>query len=481
MGAKTSSAEGDESGAILRRRITDWLTGAATGVAGGLVAGWLAWLAAGAMVGIAAAVLCSVVLVARSTRPAGADTPSTEGMDGAVALTAPVAEDDRRAVLVDLVRALPAPVLLIDERRQVLAINDAAAALLRRPGEGRSLSEVVRHPELLTAVQRVIAGGPDQEAAIHEIIPAERHLYARVAGLRLAGSDDGVPEATETTARGALVLLQDRTLQAQMEQARGDFVANVSHELRTPLTSLTGFLETLRGPAANDPEAQDRFLQIMEEQTARMTRLVDTLMSLSRLEMAPHAPSGGLVDMATTVWRVVDALRIVADRFETGITVSADDGPTVVPGDQDQVAQVARNLIENAIKYGAPRTMVTVSLKRISRHDGDRIALSVTDQGDGIPEEHLPRLTERFYRVDIARARHSALSVGAGGAQERAGSHSQTPDSGGVGLGLAIVKHIVARHGGTLEIDSQPGIGSTFTVILPAAENNFVDVPVHTD
>ena len=227
------------------------------------------------------------------------------------------------------------------------------------------------------------------------------------------GPASGVPDATETTARGALVLLQDRTLQARMEQTRGDFVANVSHELRTPLASLTGFLETLRGPAAHDPEAQDRFLQIMEEQTARMTRLVDTLLSLSRLEMVPHAPPGDLVDLATTVWRVVDALRIVANRFETGIAVRADDGPTVVAGDRDQVAQVVRNLIENAIKYGAPGTMVTVCLKRISRPDGDRIALSVIDQGDGIPEEHLPRLTERFYRVDVARARNGGMPTGA--------------------------------------------------------------------
>ncbi len=473
MAARTSNPEGGEPGAIFRRRAADRLTVAATGVAGGLAAGWLAHLAAGAMAGIAAAVLCSVVVVARSTRPAGTDLPSTEGVDGAVA------GDGRRAVLADLVGALPAPALLIDERRQVLAINDAASALLRRPGEGRSLPEVIRHPELLAAVQRVIAGGPDQEAAIQEIVPAERHLHARVAGLGLAGSGDGVPDATETTARGALVLLQDRTLQARMEQTRGDFVANVSHELRTPLASLTGFLETLRGPAANDPEAQDRFLQIMEEQTARMTRLVDTLLSLSRLEMVPHAPPGDLVDLATTVWRVVDALRIVANRFETGIAVRADDGPTVVAGDRDQVAQVVRNLIENAIKYGAPGTMVTVCLKRISRPDGDRIALSVIDQGDGIPEEHLPRLTERFYRVDVARARNGGMPTGAGGTREGAGFHSRAPDSGGAGLGLAIVKHIVARHGGTLEIDSRPGVGSTFTVILPAAEGSPVDTPVH--
>jgi len=475
-------AEGADSGDHRRLWSADRLTAGLAGAAGGLAAGGLAYLVAGPIVGIVVATcLGAAIAVFLPGGSANAATSAARDADPAVEPVESAAPIDRRTLLADLVRALPAPALLTDERRQILAVNALAADLLQRPGEGRPLTEIVRHPELLSAVQEVIDGGPAREVIVQETVPAERHLQALVAALPLTeshASDRSTPEVADTADRGALILVRDRTRQVQNEQMRVDFVANVSHELRTPLASLTGFLETLRGPAADDPDAQDRFLRIMEEQTARMTRLVESLMSLSRIEREEHNLPKGVVDLTVTVQRVVNALRIVADRFGTRIEIHVDADPALVVGDRDQIAQVAQNLIENAIKYGVPGTEVTVQIRRIPAEDeqasigagaGPLISLSVTDQGEGIPEEHLSRLTERFYRVDVARARGTALSPESDGVSAL--------DSGGAGLGLAIVKHIVARHGGTLEIDSQIGVGSTFTALLPAAAETGPDRP----
>src|SRR5437588_617612 len=240
-----------------------------------------------------------------------------------------------------------------------------------------------------------------------------------------------------------LLTLRDLSEIRRVERMRVDFVANVSHELRTPLTSVLGFVETLQGPARNDPVARDRFLTIMGEQARRMSRLVDDLRSLSRIEQSSHLQPITIVDLSSVAGHVVDTLAPMADENETQVVLRAEE-PVLVRGDRDELVRVAENLIENAIKYGASDKPVEVTVTPRGR-DG---VLIVRDRGPGIAREHLPRLTERFYRVDAGESRAK----------------------GGTGLGLAIVKHILARHRGRLTIDSGHGQGATFSAILPLQE-----------
>jgi two-component system phosphate regulon sensor histidine kinase PhoR len=258
------------------------------------------------------------------------------------------------------------------------------------------------------------------------------------------------------TAEGAaaVLVLRDLTTAKRSERLRADFAANASHELRTPLATLVGFIETLRGPAREDEAARERFLAIMAEQAARMTRLVDDLLSLSRIEMNEHSAPTKPVDLAVVIGTVADALEQRAAARDMRIALKLPDNLPPALGDADELAQVFQNLLDNAIKYGAKGTTIEVTAGPSSRllsgaRPGDRGALAITvrDHGQGIAREHLPRLTERFYRVDAARSRLL----------------------GGTGLGLAIVKHIVSHHRGALEIDSVLGEGSVFTVHLPAA------------
>ena len=248
----------------------------------------------------------------------------------------------------------------------------------------------------------------------------------------------------------AILVLHDLTSVRRAEQLRADFVANASHELRTPLSSLLGFVETLRGPAVDDKDAQRRFLAIMHEQATRMAHLVEDLLSLSRIEMEEHTPPTGTADIESVLRSVTSTLDIKARDKSMTIVVEATNLPAVT-GEGDELTQVFQNLIDNAIKYGRTGSTVRIEAKEsgVARRRLGRpaIAVAVMDQGEGISREHLPRLTERFYRVDKARSRQL----------------------GGTGLGLAIVKHIVNRHRGALEITSNEGEGSTFTVFLPAA------------
>jgi two-component system, OmpR family, phosphate regulon sensor histidine kinase PhoR len=251
----------------------------------------------------------------------------------------------------------------------------------------------------------------------------------------------------------AVVVLSDRTRERAVERTRADFVANVSHELRTPLASVIGFIETLRGPAADDPPAQQRFLGIMAEQSARMNRLIDDLLSLSRIELIEHQPPSGTVDPSDLVNRLVAGFEPrLKERSVTLDLRIPNDVPAVI-GDADQLTQVFQNLLDNAVKYGRERGTIRLEVAVPPGRPG--VSLSVIDQGAGIPREHLPRLTERFYRVDTGRSRAA----------------------GGTGLGLAIVKHIVNRHRGQLSIESEEGIGTTVSVWLPQAASR----PVTSD
>ena len=234
------------------------------------------------------------------------------------------------------------------------------------------------------------------------------------------------------------------------EQLRADFVANASHELRTPLASLTGFIDTLRGHAKDDPVARERFLEIMSGEANRMRRLIDDLLSLNRIEMNEHNPPSGEVDVVLLVRDAADVLKPLADSDRMQIEIEAA-GPLRAIGDRDELTQVFQNLIHNAIKYGREGGRVRVRFGRSDasgiRNGSEQVFVAIEDEGEGIPREAIPRLTERFYRVDVKRSR----------------------ERGGTGLGLAIVKHILNRHRGRLEINSVPGRGSTFTAWLPAA------------
>jgi two-component system, OmpR family, phosphate regulon sensor histidine kinase PhoR len=235
---------------------------------------------------------------------------------------------------------------------------------------------------------------------------------------------------------------------------RADFVANASHELRTPLSTLIGFIETLQGPAADDSDAQRRFLAIMQQQAERMSRLVDDLLSLSRIELNEHLPPTDHLALSGLLKTLSATLELKAAAHGMVIDLDVPDDLPPILGDAEQLAQVFQNLIDNAIKYGGPNTPITITAMRSARVPG-AVAVAVRDHGDGIPRLHLPRLTERFYRIDTARSR----------------------EMGGTGLGLAIVKHIVSRHRGVLEIDSEIGEGSTFTVHLVAAGPPVETVP----
>jgi two-component system phosphate regulon sensor histidine kinase PhoR len=240
---------------------------------------------------------------------------------------------------------------------------------------------------------------------------------------------------------GVLVTFRDLTPIRRVEDMRVDFVANVSHELRTPLAALSGFIETLKGAARNDTAARERFLDIMEAQARRMARLIDDLLSLSRIELSAHVRPQTRVELLPIVRQVADALQTLARDRGVSVSIDAEDAPLAVAGERDELIRVFENLIENALKYGASGKRVEVRLRR----EGGEAVVAVRDFGPGIAAEHLPRLTERFYRVDIAESR----------------------EQGGTGLGLALVKHILNRHGGRLGIDSRPGEGATFAVRLP--------------
>jgi two-component system phosphate regulon sensor histidine kinase PhoR len=341
--------------------------------------------------------------------------------------------------------ALPDPLLILDADRHVVRANQAAASLFGENLEGRELIHVLRHPAVLEAVQAVLAGGAGSRQIEFLLpVPVAREFSARAVALR---------QAAERPA--AILALQDLTALKRVEEMRADFVANASHELRTPLATLIGFIETLQGPARDDAEARTRFLAIMREQAERMARLIRDLLSLSQIELNEHRPPQGRVDVREAIGSVVDMLQMQAAGKGMQIEVDAVNGLPPVVGERDEIIQVFQNLLDNAVKYGRRDTTVKVAVKLprggsalAARGSAGALAISVTDRSEGIAREHLPRLTERFYRVDSARSR--AL--------------------GGTGLGLAIVKHIVNRHRGSLTIDSVEGEGSTFTVFLPVAE-----------
>ncbi|MBI2260392.1 MAG: PAS domain-containing protein [Caulobacterales bacterium] len=454
-----------------------WTTGASAGVSIAVLlgvavlqpdsAGYL--LAGAALVGLTTWVVAR--RMARPARPAGTASEATR--------TEPAAD---RALLDSLFEALADPVLVVSggeaddigDRRVVLA-NAAARELLRIPREGALLVSALRDPAVLEAVDEALFGGVARSTDYGGVGAQARHWRALTRPLPSA---DGRALA--------LMVLRDETEVRRMELMRVDFLANASHELRTPLASLAGFIETLKGHARDDPKARDKFLDIMATQAERMGRLVADLLSLSRIELNEHIPPAGRVDLALAASDVVDAVSVLSAEREVRVVLQDRATSAPVHGDRDEIVQVVQNLVDNAIKYSAGGDTVeiviqpTVTLDQVSapwsggsrgegatrlplvtpdREPGVRYAaVTVRDHGPGMDREHLPRLTERFYRVEGQKS------------GERAGT----------GLGLAIVKHIVNRHRGGLTVESAPGEGAAFTAYFPVAARKAMAGQVET-
>lgn len=359
-------------------------------------------------------------------------------------------------------QALPEPLFIVDAAGVIEHANPAAEEFLRSPGlEGRHFAAALRAPNVYEAADAVAKGEAAHAVDFTTIGSVERHCRAFVAPL-----DDATPRDR------VLVYVRDLTSERRVEQMRADFVASASHELRTPLASLLGFIETLRGPARDDPEAREKFLGIMQAQAERMQRLVADLMSLSRIELHEHVPPRAETDLAAVAEDVIESLRPMLER--SAAIVDFDNlakGPLPVAGDRDELFQAIQNLIDNATKYGGEPAMIKVRTGRggapslaqdgaVAHRSGDTAAqiagrqgctvddlvfVQIRDFGPGIERSDLPRLTERFYRVNIERSKKT----------------------GGTGLGLAIVKHILNRHKGGLQVESRIAGGTAFTFYLP--------------
>jgi two-component system, OmpR family, phosphate regulon sensor histidine kinase PhoR len=340
-----------------------------------------------------------------------------------------------------IVASLPDPAIMLDREGRVVCFNARATAMAPALRRGEPASLALRVPEVVEAIRRVGTGAGSQRIEFSERVPLDRWYAAHVVPVPAPGSNDA--------ATGFILMsFSDLTPLRRVEEMRADFIANASHELRTPLASLSGFIETLQGPARDDPAARERFLAIMKSQASRMARLIDDLLSLSRVELNVHVQPKTEVELVSIIRQVADALQMLARDRNVAIAIAAPPGPLVVQGDRDELTRVFENLVENALKYGATGQRVDLTLSRAEAEEGvGEAVVAVRDYGPGIPAEHLPRLTERFYRIDVGQSR----------------------TEGGTGLGLALVKHILNRHRGRLSIESRPGSGAIFTVRLPLA------------
>ncbi len=377
--------------------------------------------------------------------PANSDASTSAGNGSASGNATGTLSDGHDRVGID---AFADPALIVDGDFRIIAVNGLARELFGERIVSEDLRLVLRHPVILDALQAVLNDGGPVEREVTGLGNANGAYRARVV--------DVGPGRSAPTGRRTLLTFDDITQTRLTERMRVDFVANASHELRTPLATLTGFIETLQGPAADDEPARHRFLEIMAREAARMSRLIDDLLSLSRIELDKYVRPQTALDLPPLIADVGKtlAMRLEHDRRQLQVDTGERDIklPQVI-ADRDQILQVLHNLISNALKYGRSGTPVQVKVERLpavgSRAD-PMLKVSVIDIGEGIPPEHLPRLTERFYCVDTKRSR----------------------SIGGTGLGLAIVKHIVERHRGQLEIASRPGEGTRVSFTLPEANRS---------
>ncbi len=349
-------------------------------------------------------------------------------------IVAPRPLDEPLEIAASVTGALPEPAILLAQDGTILFFNAKAGELFGVLKTGSHVSSAIRSPQVLDAVAGCGPEKTQQTVAFSDRVPVERYMAATVSCLG--------PKSEKDPA--ILLFVRDLTEQRRLDQLRSDFIANASHEIKTPLASIIGFIETLQGAARHDEAARDRFLPIMAKQAERMARLIDNLMSLSRVQMRAHLKPQGVVRISELVTQACDALEPMASEADIRVEFMTEIEGATVLGDRDELAQVFINLLHNAIKYGHAGGAVTVKLARQQNGSASSIAVSVEDNGPGIPAQHLPRLTERFYRVPGSAAL----------------------ERGGTGLGLAIVKHVVNRHRGELRISSEVGAGSIFTVVL---------------
>ena len=359
----------------------------------------------------------------------------------------------------DILECLPDPLILVDARGRVESANLAARSIYPGFEPGILLSLFVRHPEVLAVTERVRHSQREDRIRFTLRRPKERFIHVLALPL---------------SRQHVALVFHDETERHRAEHMRAGFLANVSHELRTPLASLTGYIDTLSGHAKDDPQARTRFLGIMADQAARMGRLIDDLLSLSRIEMDAHLPPKEQIDLASVLTDVCDALTPMSHKRNISVDLHLPKISAPITGERDQVIQIAQNLIDNAIKYTpdggtvlvtlvpdvsykdysqapkplgeeAPSLSIVETPRRANQHFA---VLTIRDRGPGIAANHLPRLGERFYRVEAGKtAKHA-----------------------GTGLGLAIIKHIINRHQGGLYVQSQPGKGTVFSAALPLAK-----------
>ncbi len=366
------------------------------------------------------------------------------------------------AELAPLLEALPDPALLVDSESRVVGSNAAARRQMHFEARGQFLTSILRHPDVLEGVQGALREGASRAVEYETPAQVDRHTRCYVAPVTW-GAD-----------RAAMLVFHDQTSRISTERMRADFLANASHELRTPLASLTLLIETLSGPARDNSADRDRFLGMMQVQADRMRRLIDDLLSLSRIELDEHVPPSDRADLSNVAREVADSLSPVLKERNVTLELRVPDKPVPVVGERFQLAQVVQNLVDNAVKYTPAGGTVTLEVagsgdrEEVSALAGKRwdeaarIALltptaaanrsyayvRVEDSGPGVSKQFLPRLGERFFRVERELGN----------------------ERGGTGLGLAIVKHIVNRHRGGLLVESQPGRGSAFAAYVELAE-----------
>jgi len=380
---------------------------------------------------------------------------SEETIDEAAANTAevspvPTARGKLDSVAPAIIDSLPDALLAVDQDLTVMETNKAARHLLGEGLRGRNIGLSLRRPAALEAIEDALQKDETVSLELSLLTPGEQFFIMQVIPLTLISDREAHPAVNSDLVGGAVVILHDITTQRRSEQMRADFVTNASHELRTPLASLVGFIETLQTAAAEDAEARTRFLDIMARESGRMSRLIDDLLSLSRIELDEHIQPEGVVLMDQVLKSVAEALEQRALNHQMSIEITLPNDSPAIRGDTDQITQVFQNLVDNAIKYGAEGSVIEVkgrAIARLSETGLPGLAIDVINQGDVIPATLLPRLTDRFYRVDSARSR----------------------TLGSTGLGLAIVKHIVSRHRGTLAFKSDSETGTKVTVSLPTA------------
>jgi len=336
---------------------------------------------------------------------------------------------------------LPDPVFLVDQSLTIVDCNRAARLLLGDGTVGAKLAGSLDSAEILEAIDDSLGESPCTRREVFLPYPVARNYEFIVWRL---------PDLKSPGPAWAMVALHDVTASKKADQMRADFVANVSHELRSPLSSLLGFIETLRGAARDDPEATERFLGIMASEAERMTRLINELLTLSKVETEEHIRPENSVELGPILNQVSATLSVRAGDRRMEIEFDIPDNLPAITGESDELTQVFLNLVANAVSYGTagtPIRVVATAQISIPGPGGPGVSVAIINRGEGIPPDEIPRLTERFYRVDKGRSRKM----------------------GGTGLGLAIVKHIVARHRGHLSIESEPSQETSFTVFLPCS------------